>query len=152
MAGRVTPERAHALTTDEGWSHVDVRTVPEFEAGHPEGAFNVPFLVDGPRGRAPNERFVDGIRALFPTHDAKLVLGCQTANRSARAAELLEAAGYGSIVVQLAGWGGASDPFGRITTAGWKAAGLPVATRARPGRAWAEIEARIAPDTDLPRE
>lgn len=142
MAKRVTPAEAHALVS-EGWSYVDVRTVAELEAGHPSGAFHVPLLVDGPRGRVPNERFVEAMRAVFPRHDAPIVVGCLGATRSARAAELLEGAGYTSIALQLAGWGGATDAFGRVTTPGWKAAGLPIATAAEPGRSWAEILAEL---------
>ena len=28
----------------EGYTYVDVRSIPEFEQGHPEGAVNVPLL------------------------------------------------------------------------------------------------------------
>ena len=32
---RVSPEEAQALMQDQGWAYVDVRSVPEFEQGHP---------------------------------------------------------------------------------------------------------------------
>ena len=139
MTTRVTPREAHALTTNEGWSYVDVRTVAEFEAGHPAGAYNVPLLVDGPGGRVPNPAFLDAMQRTFPSPSAKLVVGCLAATRSTRAAELLAGAGYASLAIQIGGWAGATDPFGRVTTPGWKAAGLPTSLEAEPGHAWREI-------------
>jgi rhodanese-related sulfurtransferase len=41
---RVTPEQALELMRAEGYSYLDVRSVPEFDEGHPEGAYNVPLL------------------------------------------------------------------------------------------------------------
>lgn len=136
MIERIDPREAHARA-ERGAALVDVRTVSEFDAGHPEGAFNVPWLIDGPSGRVDNARFLDVMRARFAL-DAPLVLSCHTANRSSRAASALEAAGFTTIAVQRAGWAGATDAFGRITEPGWKAS-MPIATVARPGRSYAEL-------------
>ena len=38
---RVTPNEAAELIAS-GWTYIDVRTIPEFEAEHPSGAYNVP--------------------------------------------------------------------------------------------------------------
>jgi rhodanese-related sulfurtransferase len=138
MAGKVTPNEAHALMTNEGYAYLDVRTVAEFEAGHPAGAYNLPLLIDGPGGRGPNAAFVGVATTTFPK-DAKLVVGCLAGGRAARAAELLEGAGYTNVTVQGAGWGGLVDAFGRVTQPGWKAAGLPTATGAEPGHAWTDL-------------
>jgi len=140
---RVTVGEAHELMTTQGYTYVDVRTVAEFEAGHPQGAYNVPLMIDGPRGRGPNESLVPAVTATFPAKDQKLVVGCLAGPRAMRTAEMLAAAGYTNVVVCAAGWGGAADPFGRVTDPGWKASGLPTATRAEPGRSWAELTAGL---------
>ncbi len=110
----------------EGYVYVDVRSVPEFEGGHPEGAYNVPFAHATPAGMRPNEDFVAVMERRF-ARDAKLVVGCLMGGRSARACATLEAAGFTGLVDQRAGWGGAKDPFGRVTETGWSAQGLPSA-------------------------
>lgn len=143
MTEPIGPKEALARMTDEGHAYVDVRTVAEFEAGHPRGAYNLPLLVDGPSGRAPNDAFVAAASTAFPK-DGALVVGCLAATRSMRAAALLEAAGFTRVVVQRAGWGGVTDAFGRVTEKGWRAEGLPTATEAEPGRSWAELAARLA--------
>src|SRR4051812_21955325 len=43
MVKRVLPREAAALLAD-GWAYLDVRSIPEFEQGHPPGAVNVPLL------------------------------------------------------------------------------------------------------------
>jgi rhodanese-related sulfurtransferase len=121
---KVSPAEARALMEREGYVYVDVRSVPEFEGGHPEGAYNVPFAHATPGGMRPNEDFVRVMEAAFPK-DAKLVVGCLMGGRSARACAALEAAGFTALVDQRAGWGGAKDAFGRVTDAGWSAQGLP---------------------------
>jgi rhodanese-related sulfurtransferase len=141
MSRSVTPAEAHAMMTKQEAVYVDVRTVAEFDAGHPTGAYNVPLMIDGPSGRGPNADFLSAMQGLFAV-DRQLVIGCQAGVRSARASALLEGAGYTNVLDQSAGWGGAADAFGRITTPGWKASGLPVATTAEPGHRWAEITKR----------
>jgi rhodanese-related sulfurtransferase len=127
MTRRVSPQEAHALVHDEGYVYVDVRSVPEFEGGHPEGAYNVPFMHASPAGMQPNAEFVQVMERSFPK-DAKLVLGCMSGNRSMRAIGALAPLGFTTLVDQRAGWGGAKDPFGRVTEAGWSGAGLPTAS------------------------
>jgi rhodanese-related sulfurtransferase len=141
MAGNVTPKEAHELMAKEGYAYLDVRTVGEFDAGHPAGAWNVPLLIDGPGGRGPNAAFMEGATRAFPDRASKLVVGCLAGGRAARAAGMLEGAGYTNVIVQAAGWGGLADSFGRVTQPGWKAEGLPTATTAEPGRSWAELAA-----------
>ena len=43
MVKRVTPPEASTLL-GEGWVYLDVRSIPEFDDGHPPGAANVPLL------------------------------------------------------------------------------------------------------------
>ncbi len=125
---RVPPEQAKALM-DEGYAYIDVRSVPEFEQGHPQGAYNVPLAHMGPRGMAPNADFLNVMQRHFPT-DAKLVIGCQSGGRSLQAASILASAGYESVVDQRAGFGGTA------AEAGWRALGLPTATQAEPERSY----------------
>jgi rhodanese-related sulfurtransferase len=121
---RVSPKEAKALL-DEGWTYVDVRSVPEFEQGHPTGAVNIPLMHAGPQGMTPNPDFMRVVEAVLPK-EAKLVIGCQSGGRSMRAAQLLESAGYPQVVDQRAGFGGARDQVGRVIEPGWAAERLPV--------------------------
>lgn len=139
MAKAVTPEEAQALIA-EGQTYVDVRSEPEFEAGHPAGAVNVPVSNMGPGGLEPNADFMNVMERAFPK-DAKLVIGCKTGGRSRRAAAMLEAAGYGSLSDMVAGFAGARDAFGRPNP-GWQQKGLPVETGSPAGRSYADLKKR----------
>ena len=135
---RVSPEEALSLVEKEGYAYVDVRSVPEFESGHPEGAYNVPLAHLGPQGMSPNPDFLTVMETTFPK-DSKLVVGCKTGGRSLQAATLLLSAGWRSIVDQRAGFQGAMDPSGR-SEAGWGPKGLPSSRAAAPGRSWSELK------------
>ena len=136
---RVSPAEARDLIDKQGYVYVDVRSVPEFAAGHPTGAYNVPLMNMGPGGMTPNADFL-AVMETFP-RDAKLVVGCKAGGRSARAASMLESAGYTSVVDQRAGFEGAPDPStGRIGEPGWRPAGLPVTTDARPDRTYEALK------------
>lgn len=135
---RLPPAEAHALIRDQGYRLIDVRTVAEFDAGHPTGAFNIPVAVAGPTGMTPNPRFVEVVSSAFPK-DAKLVVACKGGGRSLKAAQMLLAAGFTDVVDQRAGFAGAADPYGRGLEPGWQAAGLPVSASAEPGRSYAEL-------------
>lgn len=138
---RVSPLEADRLIRDGGYVYVDVRSIPEFESGHPAGAYNIPIMHKTAAGMQPNVDFVDVVAAVFPK-DAKLVLGCRSGNRSLRAAEVLLQAGYEDVVDQRAGTAGARDAFGQLQEAGWEAAGLEVGTEAHPERAYEALRAR----------
>lgn len=138
MQKRVSPDQAHQLAVNEGYVLVDVRTVVEFEAGHPKGAFNVPFVFIEVRGRVPNPVFVEVLEKHF-AKDAKIVLTCQAGRRSLDAAAILEARGYTDLIDQRAGWGGLKDAFGGITEKGWEAARLPTNTGDGGDRSYARL-------------
>lgn len=138
---RHSPSDSNKLITGDGYIHVDVRTEAEYDAGHPAGALNVPFMLAGPSGMSPNPDFVKVMSALFPK-DAKLVLGCRSGARSLRAAEMLSAQGFTSVVDQRAGFEGPRDPAGRPIEPGWKAAGLPVET-ATAGGSYRELRQKV---------
>jgi len=129
---RISPTEARVLVTEEGYAFLDVRSIPEFGAGHPTGAYNVPLMHQTRFGMQPNRHFMAEVQATFPK-DTKLVLGCKAGGRSMRAAMALVEAGYTQIVDQRAGFSGANGE------AGWSAAGLPVSSSAEPGRSHAEI-------------
>jgi rhodanese-related sulfurtransferase len=137
---RVSPEEARKLVDDKGYIYVDVRSEPEYAAGHPKGAHNVPIMHAGPRGMQPNPEFIDVMQALYPK-DAKLVVGCRSGQRSMRAADLLTKAGYTKVVDQRAGFEGARDAFGGVSEPGWGPAGLP-SEAATPGCSYAELKAK----------
>ena len=99
---RVSPQEADALVKDEGYAYFDVRSIPEFDAGHPAGAYNIPLMHATPSGMRPNGDFMSVVAAVFPK-DSKLVVGCRSGNRSLRAAEALLAAGFEHVVDQRAG-------------------------------------------------
>ncbi len=54
---RVSPEEALGLMQNEGWAYLDVRSVAEFEQGHPAGAYNVPLTHMNPNGTSANADF-----------------------------------------------------------------------------------------------
>lgn len=122
------PEAFDVLRQQPDAVYLDVRTAPEFEAGHPAGARHVPvvFFVAGGQPR-PNPDFVAAVEALVP-RTTTLLVGCQAGMRSQRACELLTAAGFTDVTNVQGGFGGARDQTGRIIIPGWRDAGLPVET------------------------
>jgi rhodanese-related sulfurtransferase len=138
---RVSPAEARDLMDKEGYVYVDVRSLPEFAAGHPQGAYNVPLMNLGPGGMAPNPEFLT-VMGTFPK-DAKLIVGCKAGGRSARAAAMLESAGYTGVIDQRAGFEGAPDPAtGRLGEPGWRPAGLPVSAEPLPDRTYEALKAK----------
>jgi len=142
MVKRVTPPEADALLK-EGWAYVDVRSIPEFEGGHPAGALNIPLLHMAGGRMAPNPAFQAVVEGNF-AKDAKIVVGCKMGGRSLQAASLLEAAGFTNVVDMRGGWAGERDNFGRVSVAGWSECGLPVETTGPSEKTYAECEKRAA--------
>jgi rhodanese-related sulfurtransferase len=139
---RISAREAHELVEREGYVYLDVRTVGEFEAGRPAGAYNVPVAVSGPGGMTSNGDFVAVTSANF-SKDTKLVVGCQSGNRSQRAAAMLVSAGCRTVVEQRAGWGGAKDAFGRVLDKGWQSEGLPSAFGPDPERGYEALRSKV---------
>ena len=138
MPKRVTPKEAAELMA-AGWTYLDVRSIPEFEQGHPAGAANIP-LLHAQNGRmAPNGDFQKVVEANFP-RDTKLVVGCKSGVRSLQAVGVLASLGYEDLVDVRGGFGGERDAFGRATVPGWPESGLPVAIEATPGRSYADLQ------------
>ncbi|MGE0785038.1 MAG: rhodanese-like domain-containing protein [Sandaracinaceae bacterium] len=139
MPTRISPQEADRRMREEGYVYLDVRSIPEFDEGHPTGAYNIPLLHAGAGGMQPNPDFVAEVEKVFTDRDAKIVVGCRSGGRSLNAIQMLERVGYTGLVDQRAGAGGARDPFGQVTEPGWQAAGLPWSSDAEPGRSYAEL-------------
>lgn len=135
----VSPEEAAKLMQD-GWQYVDVRSVPEFEAGHVPGSMNIPLLNMGPGGMQPNAEFMAVMQRTFDP-SAKVLLGCRSGGRSRRAAEMLKSAGFSALADLLPGWEGTKDAFGRVIP-GWSKQDLPVETGNPPGLSYDDIKNR----------
>ena len=145
MIKHVTVQQAHEHQA-QGYTYVDVRSIPEFAQGHPAGAVNVPLLHRDPRSgqMVPNREFLRVMQANFPA-DARLLIGCQVGGRSAQAAQVLASAGYQEVSNVLGGYGGARDPLtGGMRAQGWTQAGLPIAVERVPGESYESLRARAA--------
>jgi rhodanese-related sulfurtransferase len=73
---------------------------------------------------SPNEDFPAVVEAALPK-DAKIVVGCKTGMRSARACEILGQLGYTNAANMRGGFAGMADNFGRVVEPGWSMLGLP---------------------------
>ena len=135
----LSPEETSELLS-EGYVYVDVRSEPEFEAGHVPGALNVPLLNMGPGGMTPNPDFLPVMQRAFGTEE-KLIIGCKAGSRSRKAAEQLKAAGYQHLADMTAGWEGSRDAFGAAVP-GWSKKGLPVEMGAPEGQAYEQVKGR----------
>ena len=136
---RISPTEAKQRQ-DEGYTLLDVRSLPEYEQGHPTGAYNAPLLHAGPGGMAPNPEFVAVVSRAFPK-DTRLVVSCKAGGRSQRAAMMLEAAGFTNLLEMRGGYSGEMTPTGGLEP-GWEAKGLPISTTPTPGGTWAELKAK----------
>ncbi len=137
---------AHALQTGDGYTYVDVRSVPEYESGHPKAAHNVPLLHLDPATRRmlPNPDFLAVVQANYPL-DTKLLIGCQMGGRSTQAAQLLVSAGYADVSNVQGGYGGARDPrTGQQLAEGWVDAGLPVEEDPPAGGRYDELKSNMS--------
>ena len=136
----VTPEEAAQLLS-QGYVYVDVRSEPEFEAGHPEGALNVPLLNAGPVGLLENPDFLKVMESAFGK-DEPLIVGCKAGGRSKRAVAMLAQAGFSQLSDQIAGFDAGKDAFGRALPGWSRTPGLPVATGKPAGQAYADVKGR----------
>ena len=143
----VTPQEAHNLLEgDEQYIYLDVRSVPEFEAGHPEGAINIPIMHFNPGiGMSPNQDFLTVVEANLPK-DAKLLVGCKTGGRSARACELLTQIGYTNVANVRGGFVGAMDNSGRLVEPGWSMLNLPTSNEAGDNARYESLAAKATTD------
>lgn len=134
-AQKITPQEAADAMRERGYVYLDVRTVEEFELGHPEGAYNVPWQLPGAK---PNPDFLRVVRAAFEL-EQPIVVGCRTGQRSGPASSALADAGFVHVLELGAGYAGKRDPFGRLLEPGWERVGLPTATQSAAGRSYGEL-------------
>jgi len=91
---------------------VDVRSIPEYVAGHPEGAHNIPYPYiyqncpqseraedgactnGGDKIDQDPQVFVDAVKKAIPDKSTPIYTLCRTGHRSVLAANLLTEAGY----------------------------------------------------------
>lgn len=118
-------EAFEIMKNDPNVIYLDVRSVPEFEQGHPEKARNIPIidLVPG-MGMVPNPDFTKVVEANIPK-DATILVGCKSGGRSARAIEIMTQMGYQNLSNVRTGFVGSMDMTGRITEPGWSMLDLP---------------------------
>lgn len=131
----ISPEDAHEVRKkDSAVPYLDVRSVPEFEQGHPQGAYNIPVMhMDlATHEMTPNPDFARVAETTFPK-DGAVLLGCRSGQRSMHAAKVLKQLGYQTLYNVTGGFLGGQDEYGNVLQ-GWVDAGLPSSTAAKAGR------------------
>ena len=125
----ITPTEALTeLQNNSGTVYLDVRSIPEFQQGHPIHAINIPILHFLPgMGMMPNEDFEKVVESNF-SKDTRMVIGCKTGARSARACEILSGLGYANVANVRGGFVGVMDPMGRVLEPGWSLLNHPLCT------------------------
>ena len=126
------------LASDSSVVYIDVRTVEEFAQGHVPGSYNIPIFFLSGLGMQPNPAFLAAVTRHF-TKDQKIVFGCKSGGRSARACELLAQHGYAHLINMAGGFVGLYDMSGNVAEAGWAACGFDKAKVCEPGRSWDEL-------------
>lgn len=122
------PQAKELLEANDGWTYIDVRTEAEFVQGHPAGAVNLPIALGTPPQMTMNPEFLAVLKANFKK-ERKLLFGCASGGRSARACEFAANAGYLALANMIGGFHGGRAANGAVEK-GWAACGLPVATAA----------------------
>ncbi|XP_028774566.1 thiosulfate sulfurtransferase 18 [Neltuma alba] len=81
--------------THAGHVYLDVRTVEEFEKGHPvaDKIINIPYMFNTAEGRVKNPEFLNKVSCACNKED-HLLVGCQSGVRSVNATRDLQANGY----------------------------------------------------------
>jgi Fe-S cluster biosynthesis and repair protein YggX/rhodanese-related sulfurtransferase len=136
---RITADEAKRLMDTEGYKLLDVRSMPEYNAEHPEGAYNVPYLHRAPHGMIPNQDFARVVQSAFPDKSEKIITTCQMGGRSVRAAAELMNLGYTNVLDLRGGFGSERDDGGNVVVKGWKDSGLPTEAGETTGRAYKDV-------------
>jgi rhodanese-related sulfurtransferase len=133
---------------------IDVRSIPEYVAGHPEKAMNIPYPRIHPEIDATlsadekKQMLIEAVEAAIPDKSTPILTLCKTGSRSIDAANILADAGYthvrniwegfeGRVKVDTSGNSLDLNNNGVVGDAGdldgWKNfAGLPYSTKLRP--------------------
>lgn len=131
MPGKaLSPRQAlDLLSTDDSSAYIDVRTVPEFAAGHPRGrVVNIPIVFHHPTTTRiyPNGSFLEVITSLYDK-DRPLIVGGDDGERAEQAADQLQSAGFTNVWVMPEGLGG------------WRAEKLATTTDNRAGVSYVSL-------------
>ncbi|CAN0847805.1 Thiosulfate sulfurtransferase 16, chloroplastic [Linum grandiflorum] len=100
----------------KGHMYLDVRTCEEFNAGHPTGAVNIPYLLNKGADMSKNPKFLDEVSSKFNKQE-EILVGCQSGRRSLMAAADMQTAGFTSVVDVAGGYNS------------WVQNGLPTTTK-----------------------
>lgn len=136
---QISPQEAKTLLdADPEMIYVDVRSVAEFSAGHPERAINIPLLDHNEElgGMVPNPDFKRVAEAHLPK-DKKIIVGCQVGGRSQKACEILTSLGFLDLCNVQGGFGGTPS------TPGWKTLGLPVSQENGEGISFSSLKKKL---------
>ncbi|XP_020243155.1 rhodanese-like domain-containing protein 15, chloroplastic isoform X2 [Asparagus officinalis] len=90
---RSVPVRVAHELLQAGHRYLDVRTVDEFNAGHPVGATNIPYMFKVGSGMTKNPNFLAEVSSAFDKDD-EIIIGCQSGKRSLMAATDLSSTGF----------------------------------------------------------
>ncbi len=132
----VSPKEAHeAASKDASIVLIDVRSVGEYQEGHPAGSLNIPFMNKGMMGMSPNPDFLAVMTAAVPK-DKKVLLSCLSGGRSAKAGMMMEQNGWKDVTNVRCGWGGSRD----TGEPGWSGLGLPSEKGDQAGRSYADLQ------------
>jgi len=128
------------LQRDPECIYLDVRSIPEFEQGHPVRALNIPILHFSPgMGMMPNQEFSEVVEGNLPKK-AKILIGCKTGMRSAQACEIMSRLGYSNVTNVRGGFVGVMDQFGDVTEPGWSLLRLPVCSGCEENSSYEALE------------
>jgi rhodanese-related sulfurtransferase len=136
------PQVSELMAKDSTVVYLDVRTVPEFTAGHPQRGINIPaFFFQAPGQPTPNPDFLKVVEATIPKN-ATVIVGCQAGGRSQRAADMMDKAGYTNVTNMQGGFGGGQDQAGKAI-AGWRDSGLAVSADNGEGASYLSLAAKV---------
>ena len=112
---------ANAMQKEKNIEFIDVRTVEEFNQGHPRGTKNIPIFKMDPRTgqKIPNLEFKKVVEKNIPK-EKTIFLICGSGQRSMMAGMQMETFGFEKLVNIKGGF------WGSESTSGWKEQDLPV--------------------------
>lgn len=142
---QVSPADAKRLIdSDPDVVYLDVRTVPEFSAGHPPGAINIPIAELNPATGCMemNRDFLAAVQRAIPA-DRRVIVGCMSGGRSQAAAELMFEAGFRKVSNLAGGFGGVVAPSGEVIEDGWSTLGYEVERGDGGDRSYAGLRSQI---------
>ena len=102
----------------QGYKYLDVRSVPEFEAGHPEGALNIPLLHAQGGRMVANPDFQAVVQGNL-AQGRQAAGGLQDGRPLRPGRRHPGGAGYTNVSNVRGGYSGERDMYGKVTRPGW---------------------------------